>query len=232
MKKSLPLFSLLFGTIFLTSTTEAQQPDQFAYAVTDGQQAANWSFLRKLNLQTGEYSAVLLSGDDISLPAYDATSKKQFTSPLKDANYGNALNAPFGTGVAAMAFDKKNNRLYFTPMFIDQLRYLDLKTMKVFYVTDQPFTGMPQKSPDQGNIITRMVMASDGNGYAITNDGMHLTRFTTGKNLKITDLGSLVDDPSNNGVSVHNSCSSFGGDMVADDDGNMYLFSARNHVFK
>ncbi|MBL0272735.1 MAG: T9SS type A sorting domain-containing protein [Chitinophagaceae bacterium] len=104
--------------------------------------------------------------------------------------------------------------------------------MKVFYVTDQPFTGMPQKSPDQGNIITRMVMASDGNGYAITNDGMHLTRFTTGKNLKITDLGSLVDDPSNNGVSVHNSCSSFGGDMVADDDGNMYLFSARNHVFK
>ncbi|MBL0130960.1 MAG: T9SS type A sorting domain-containing protein [Chitinophagaceae bacterium] len=232
MKKSLPLFSLLFGTIFLTSTTEAQQPDQFAYAVTDGQQAANWSFLRKLNLQTGEYSAVLLSGDDISLPAYDATSKKQFTSPLVDANYGNAINAPFGTGVAAMAFDKKNNRLYFTPMFIDQLRYLDLKTMKVFYVTDQPFTGMPQKSPDQGNIITRMVIASDGNGYAITNDGMHLTRFTTGKNLKITDLGSLVDDPSNNGVSVHNSCSSFGGDMVADDDGNMYLFSARNHVFK
>ncbi|MBK9568605.1 MAG: hypothetical protein IPO53_00865 [Chitinophagaceae bacterium] len=127
MKKNLPLFSLLFGTIFLTSTTEAQQPDQFAYAVTDGQQAANWSFLRKLNLQTGEYSAVLLSGDDISLPAYDATSKKQFTSPLKDANYGNALNAPFGTGVAAMAFDKKNNRLYFTPMFIDQLRYLDIK---------------------------------------------------------------------------------------------------------
>src|SRR5436189_2828650 len=107
------------------------------------------------------------------------------------------MQAPFSTGVAAMAYDKKNNRLYFTPMFIDQLRYVDLKTMKVFYVTDLAFTGMPQKSSDQGNVVTRMVIASDGNGYAMTNDGAHLIRFTTGKKLAIADLGALVDDPSN-----------------------------------
>jgi hypothetical protein len=104
--------------------------------------------------------------------------------------------------------------------------------MKVFYVTDKVFTGMAQKSSDQGNIITRMVIASDGNGYALTNDGAHLIQFTTGKKLQIADIGSLVDDPANKGVSVHNSCSSYGGDMVADDNGNLYLFSARNHVFK
>ncbi|MEP6700325.1 MAG: T9SS type A sorting domain-containing protein [Bacteroidota bacterium] len=232
MRKSLPLLSLLSGLILFTTVATAQQADRFAYAVTDGQQGSTWSFLRKLNLQTGEYSQVLLNGDDISVLAYDASSKKQFTAPLTDALYGNAINAPFASGVAAMAFDKKNNRLYYTPMFIDQLRYLDLKTMKVFYVTDQVFTGMPQKSSDQGNIITRMVIASDGNGYAMTNDGMHLIQFTTGKKLKIVDLGAMVDAPSNNGVSIHNSCSSFGGDMVADDDGNLYVFSARNHVFK
>jgi len=233
MKKNLRFVSLLTGSVLLTTLVHAQQPDRFAYSMTDvAPQGSNWSYLRKLDLQTGEYSPVLLSGSDASLLAYDAASKKQFTAPLNDARYGNAVNAAFATGVAAMAYDKRNDRLYYTPMFIDQLRYLDLRTMKVFYVTDQVFTNMPQKSPDQGNIITRMVIASDGNGYAMTNDGMHLMQFSTGKKTKITDMGALVDAPSNNNISVHNSCSSFGGDMVADDDNNLYVFSARNHVFK
>ena len=233
MRRSLPCISLLLGTVLLTTLVSAQQADRFAYAVTDvPEQNANWNFLRKLNLQTGEYSSILLSGNDVSLLAYDASTKKQFTAPLNDARYGNMVNAAFATGVAAVAFDKKNNRLYYTPMFIDQLRYIDLKSMKVFYVTDQAFTGKPQKSSDQGNIVTRMVIASDGNGYAMTNDGMQLIQFSTGKKLQIADMGSIVDDPANKGVSIHNSCSSFGGDMVADDNGNLYVFSARNHVFK
>jgi hypothetical protein len=44
-------------------------------------------------------------------------------------------------------------------------------------------------------------------------------------------LGSIVDDPANK-ISIHNSCSSFGGDMIADDNKNLYVFSARNQVFK
>jgi hypothetical protein len=233
MRKNLLTVSLLSGVILLTTFSKAQQADRFAYAVTDvPEQNANWNFLRKLNLQTGEYSSILFSGNDVSLLAYDAATKKQMTAPLNDARYGNLVNAAFGTGVAAVAFDKNNNRLYYTPMFIDQLRYIDLKTMKVFYVTDKAFTGKPQKSSDQGNIITRMVIASDGNGYAMTNDGMQLIQFSTGKKLQIADMGSIVDDQANKGVSIHNSCSSFGGDMIADDDGNLYVFSARNHVFK
>lgn len=233
MRKSLPCISLFLGTVLLTSIVSAQQADRFAYAVTDvPEQYAQWNYLRKLNLQTGEFSSILLSGNDVSYLGYDAASKKQFTAPLVDRSYGNLVNAAFGTGVAAMAYDGRHNRLYYTPMFIDQLRYIDLRSMKVFYVTDQSFTGKPQKSPDQGNIVTRMVIASDGNGYAMTNDGMQLIQFTTGKKLQITDLGSMVDDPASKGVSIHNSCSSYGGDMIADDDGNLYVFSARNHVFK
>lgn len=233
MRKSLPFASLLVGAVLLSTHSSAQQADRFAYAVTDmQQQGPSWNFLRKLNLQTGEYSQVLLNGNDASYMAFDGTSKKQFTAPVSDPLFGTTANAPFATGVAAMAYDKKNNRLYYTPMFIDQLRYIDLKSMKVFYVTDQAFTGKPQKSSDQGNIVTRMVIASDGNGYAMTNDGTQLIRFTTGKKLSITDLGSVVDDQANKGVSIHNSCSSYGGDMIADDNGNLYVFSARNNVFK
>lgn len=233
MRKSLPFVSLVLGTVLFTTHSNAQQADRFAYAVTDmQQQGPSWNFLRKLNLQTGEYSQVLLSGNDASFMAYDATSKKQLEAPVSDKLYGTIANAAFATGVAAMAYDKKNNRIYYTPMMIDQLRYIDLKTMNVFYVTDQAFTGKPQKSSDQGNIVTRMVIASDGNGYAMTNDGTQLIKFSTGKKLTITDLGSVVDDQANKGVSIHNSCSSFGGDMIADDNGNLYAISARNHVFK
>lgn len=232
MRKSLPFASLLAGVVLSTTVSMAQQYDRFAYSVTDIQQGSNWSYLRKLNLQTGEYSQVLLNGTDVNFLAYDATSKKQLTSPVVDARYGQLANAAFGTGVAAVAYDRKNNRLYYTPMFVDQLRYIDLKTMKVFYVTDQAFTGISQKSADQGNIVTRMVIADDGNGYAMTNDGTQLVQFSTGKKLKIANMGTVVDDPANKGTSIHNSCSSFGGDMIADDDGNLYVFSARNHVFK
>ena len=52
------------------------------------------------------------------------------------------------------------------------------------------------------------------------------------KKLEVTDLGALVDAAENKGVSVHNSCSSFGGDMIADNDGNLFVFTARNNVFK
>lgn len=229
MRRALPL-SLVLATLALTTTSHAQN-DRFAYAITDlSKEGAGWNALRKLDLRTGEYSSVLLNGTDGNAIAYDATRKKQIT-PQNDPQLGNLLQAPFGTGVAAVAYDKRHNRLYFTPMFIDQLRYIDLKTMKLYYVTDQAFTKLGNMHNDEGKIVTRMVIAPDGNGYAITNDGNTFIRFSTGKKANIEQLGTLVDDPSNNGISIHNRCSSFGGDMIADDAGNLIIISARNNVF-
>jgi hypothetical protein len=42
----------------------------------------------------------------------------------------------------------------------------------------------------------------------------------------------VMDAESNKGVSIHNQCSSWGGDMIADANGNLYVFSMRNHVFQ
>jgi hypothetical protein len=231
MTKSLRIVSLLLGTALITNLAFSQS-DRFAYAVTDiNKEGANWSFLRKVDLQTGAYSDVLLSGNDASRLSYDAATKKQMTTPLTDARYGNIANAAFGTGVAAAAYDKRHDRLYYTPMFFDQLRYIDLKTMNVYFVNSN-FSGQANKAADQSNIMTRMVIADDGNGYALTNDGNHLVRFSTGRKLEVTDLGTLVDAAENKGISIHNSCSSYGGDMIADNDGNLLVFSARNNVFK
>ncbi len=233
MRKNLRSSSLLLGAALLAASAQGQS-DRFAYAITDvQQQGANWSYLRKLDLRNGQFTDVILNGTDASQVAYDAISRKQLHSLGNEPNRGYNRQAAFSSGVAAMAYDKKNNRLWYTPMFIDQLRYIDLKTMKVYYVSTQDFTGMAKKSPDQGNIITRMTIGDDGYGYAMTNDAAHLVRFSTGKKLEIVDLGMLVDAPTaSNAVSIHSSCTSFGGDMVADNDGNLYVFSARNHVFR
>jgi len=231
MRKSLPCISLLLGTVLLTTLVSAQQADRFAYSMTDvPQQNGNWVYLRILDMETGTFSGSLINGTADKQVVFDAFTKKQLTD-LGTNKMGFSEQPAFNSGVAALAYDSKHGRIYYTPMFIDQLRYYDIKSQNVYYVT-VPLTNKPAKSSDQGNIITRMVIASDGNGYAMTNDGTQLISFTTGKKPQVIDLGSLVDDPSNKGVSIHNSCSSFGGDMIADDNGNLYVFSARNHVFK
>lgn len=138
---------------------------------------------------------------------------------------------PFATNSAAMAYDKKHNRLYYTPMNINQLRYIDMKssTPKVYYFEDEAFGAAGKGGVDKQ--ITRMVIASDGQGYALTNDAKSLIRFTTGKNPSITDLGSLTDDAANGKFSVH-SQACYGGDMIADAAKNLYLVTANRRVYQ
>ena len=121
MRKNLLTSVLLLGSISFSSFIFAQN-DRFAFAITDLQQTGcGWNALRKLDLKTGEFSTVLINGTDESQPVYDVATRKQWQA-VADKQFGNYMQAPFNTGVAATAYDKKNNRLYFTPMFIDQLR--------------------------------------------------------------------------------------------------------------
>ena len=234
MKKNVLLSYQLIAALCLSSFAYGQ-PDKFVYAVTDLDQAGSgWNALRKLNLRTGEYSEVLLNGLNEKYPVYDAVSKRQI-QPAESTTgaVSNHPQSPFNTGVAALAYDSRNNRIYFTPMFIDQLRYIDLKTMKLFYVNDQSFTTLGSMHNDEAKTVTRMVITPDGSGYAITNDGNTFIRFNvSGDKIRIDPPSSLVDAPGNKTFSIHNRCGGFGGDMIADDNGNLYIISAQNQVFK
>jgi len=137
---------------------------------------------------------------------------------------------PFATNSAAAAYDKKHERLYYTPMGINQLRYIDLKSNKIYYFEDEPF-GTVSGLGDGSNQIPRMVIASDGDGYALSNNCDHLMKFGTGKKQEITDLGALTDDPANGKFSVRNS-SGYGGDMIADANNNLYLITGNRKVYK
>jgi hypothetical protein len=140
-----------------------------------------------------------------------------------------SMTEPFATNSAACALDERHDRLYYTPMGINQLRYIDLKSNKVYFFENEDF-GKVKGMHDVNNQITRMVIASDDNGYALTNDARNLIRFTTGKKPAITELGSLTDDPSNT-RSVHLS-GNYGGDMIADHSGNLYLITAYRHIYQ
>ena len=143
-----------------------------------------------------------------------------------------SLNKPFSTSSAACAYDKKHDRLYYTPMGIAQLRYIDLKskTQQVFYFEDETFGALRNRN-DVPNQITRMVIGADGDGYALTNNAEHLIKFTTNKKAVITDLGALTDDAANGKHSVH-SAGGYGGDIIADKSGDLYLITASRNVFK
>ncbi len=218
--------ALAFSALLLSANTNAQS--NRAYAVTSETKGTfNWNVVREIDLATG----------DVVKTYYDQSLQKNFrmftdSKVISPANPSNSNMMPMGQGVAAAAYDAKHNRLYYTPMRGTDLRYFDLNdaTGKVFYNQSQPlFEG---NRFDEANVITRMAFASDGYGYAITNDGKNLIRFTTDQKPAIANLGELIDGKKNGTVSVHNQCSSWGGDMVGDAYGNLYLITMRNHIFK
>src|SRR5512145_3366244 len=76
MRKNLLYSILLSGTVGAVTFTHAQN-DRFAFAITDLQQTgAGWNALRKLDLNTGSFTQLLLNGTDANIKALDATSRK------------------------------------------------------------------------------------------------------------------------------------------------------------
>jgi hypothetical protein len=146
-----------------------------------------------------------------------------------------AYEHPTATMVAAAAYDKRHNKLFFTPMYFSELRWIDLydksNTVQVFCFTGNMMT--TGESSSDANQFTRMVIGADGHGYVLSNDSRNLIRFTTGKKPQITKLGELKDDAENvkSKVSIHNR-NMFGGDMIADAFGNLFLITSSSAVFK
>ncbi|MBO9572687.1 MAG: hypothetical protein J7497_10850, partial [Chitinophagaceae bacterium] len=220
--------------IILPGILSAQTSDNSAYAITSetiGTQ--EWTEVKLIDLNNGEVVTNVFENSKNDYNVYDGRTTKQITLPsLKDSTADNNKR-PFAGLSAACAYDKKRNRLYYAPMFINQLRYIDLntKTPSVYIFEDKPLSNATNLDLE-ANHITRMVIAADGNGYALNNDGSHLVRFTLGEMPDITDLGALHDAPTNGDVSVKDPNTSWGGDLIGDASGNLYLITSHNYVFK
>ena len=234
----IPIFSAVFS-----------QNENLAFAVT-GQSLSNlkWTDIRVIDMTTGNTNATLFENGKTKFSFLDALTNKPVNeltvsgNPARLQQIGlgitanqNIINNPSPTQLmsAAMAYDKMHNKLFFASMFTGQLNWLDLqsnKTEPVFYSIQKPLLNNVDYNDESFN-ITRMTIGADGYGYALTNDGNHLIQFTTGSKTIIADLGSLIDDESNSNISVHNKCNSWGGDIVGDAFGKLYLLSAGKSVF-
>ena len=220
-KATLPILLL---AALLSNNAHAQNK---AYAITgESKGTYTWTAIREIDLSNGNVVKTIYSANSAQKVNYN------FLNSVNRSNLPQQASSPTANGVAATAYDAKNNRLYFSQMWSNDLRFVDLNSneMTVVVNNDEKYSTGPRV--DESNVITRMAFGADGNGYALTNDGNQLIQFTTDNNPVITKLGALIDSKKNNGISVHNQCTSWGGDLIADAFGNLYLFTYRNHIFK
>lgn len=229
---------LLLSLVTASSLTTLAQNSNKAFAITsDGSADYVWMNIRQVDLGTGQVTKTIFERSKSNFVLTDVNSKRAVNQTNSNPNIFMSKDYPTGSLVAAAAYDQRNNKLFFTPMRIGELRWVDLnvkdETPKFYTITSDvlAFGNNSPMSIDESNHITRMVIAADGNGYAMSNDGNHFIKFTTGKKPVITELGALIDDEKNAGISIHNKCSSWGGDMLADAFGKLYVISASRNVF-
>ncbi len=224
MKYKLLLTSVLISTSLFCIAQEAKK----TYAITGkDNNKFFWGDIKQVDIATGKISKTLFEAEKTSFTMYNGDNTGV-------ASKENGNNNPTGLGVAACAFDSRHNRLYFSTMHFSDIRFLDLNksdanftTIKKNVIAINPKAGYQTEE----NHITRMVIAADGYGYAISNDANHLIRFSTAKNPVVTNLGNLIDAESNKGISIHNKCTGWGGDVVADAFGKLVIVSAGHNVF-
>jgi hypothetical protein len=196
-------------------------------------------------MASGNVKSVIFENGKTKYVFEDAETKRQIheislPSSMKNiprvAGQEINLNDPSPTFLmsAAISYDKKHDKLFFASMHTGSLIWLDMRAdqeVPLFYTIETPLINN-ENINNEGLNITRMTIGANGNGYALTNDANHLITFTTGQKIIINDLGNLVDAESNKGISIHNPCSSWGGDLVADAFGKLYLFTANHLVFE
>jgi len=184
MRQKILLFTSL---LFLTFLSVAQKKN-IAYAITGkNNNKFVWADIKQIDLNTGKVLNVLFESD-----------KTTFKSTSLDASIAgrNESQNPTGFGVAGCALDARNGRLYFAPMHFSEIRFLDLNSSGASFTTVKKHI-LPVASSGsfiaEENQLSRMVIAADGYGYALTNDANHLIRFSTGRKTTVEDLGALVD---------------------------------------
>ncbi len=233
--KAKTLLSFLF--LAFSATSFAQSSNR-AYAITgDGINNFFWMNIRAIDVNKGTVDETVFDRNSTSYSLQNIGNNKVTIAQEKaETNLQNAEH-PTGTFVAAAALDKRSNKLFFMPMRIGELRWIDMDKK-----TDQPkfySVKVPQVKAaaancgctDESGNITRMAIALNGKGYALSNDGNTFIEFTTSNNPTIRDLGGLIDAASNGDKSVHEQNAGWGGDIVADAFGKLWLVSAQRNIF-
>ncbi|HNH22306.1 MAG TPA: hypothetical protein PLY26_09190, partial [Ferruginibacter sp.] len=148
---------LLSSSFIIAGLVSAAQDANRTYAITgDGNGDFLWMNIRQVDIGSGKVTQDIYQRNKTAFVLADADSK----TPL--ANYAQ----PTATMVAAAAYDKNHDKLFFTPMRIGELRWLDLNAkgdQKKFYSLRSPLFAASETTRDEAKNFTRMVIGADGN---------------------------------------------------------------------
>ena len=119
---------LLTTALFASSIFASAQNNKSTYAITgDGNNDFVWMNIRQVDLTTGQVTKTLFERSKTNFSITDLNSKSVTTQrDFTSENIFATSNYPTGTFVAAAAYDKRSNKLFFTPMRRGELRWLDL----------------------------------------------------------------------------------------------------------
>ncbi|HEY8893377.1 MAG TPA: T9SS type A sorting domain-containing protein [Niastella sp.] len=137
------------------------------------------------------------------------------------------------TNVAALAFDKNSNRIYFVNNVVGSAQDLCYVDLGASPVAAKRFVGYPlETATGSGYNINRMTFAVDGYGYAVTSNALDLIRFSINASTGlpvISRLGALVNDVIN---SPYNVLTEAGGDIFSDGSGKLYLVVNSGRMYR
>lgn len=230
MKAKILLFSLVIAAI-----TNAQRSG--VYAVTDTRAGGvGWFNISEVLPEGGDIRFVM-KGQEFKGSKIELDSKAK--SHVALSGTVESTDLPFHSGIAALAYDRTHDRLYFSTMLSCDLRFINLKDGNSFYQVGKVYDVLPLPNTatigpnNQGPVITRMTMGADGYIYGLSNNSDAFFRVSTRAKMPVIEnLGNLIDDPANGDISIRTACSSWGGDMIASADGSLFVFSMYKHVFK
>ncbi len=217
MKKHLfPLFLLFIGI-----NASAQQ-DFFALV---GKDSPNIIFndFRAIDANNG-ISGETIFTETSSAKVFSQTRNGAVTEDKNTYNNAQAVN------MATLAFDPSNNNLVYMPMFSSNIYVLNAKSREITLVENNVAR---VTACDINSHFTRMATGYDGSIYALNNVGTQFIKISkVGNQYSVVDLGTITDDAANAKNSFTTMETGFGGDMIADAEGNFYVFSASGNVFK
>ncbi len=216
MRKHLfPLFLLLIGV-----NASAQQ-DFFALV---GKETPSIVFndFRAIDPAKGISGEQIFTADS-SVKVFSQSRNGSVTEDKNTYNNAQAIN------MATLAYDSYNNLVYM-PMFSSNIYVLNAKSREITLIENDVAR---VTACDINSHFTRMTTGYDGSIYAINNAGTQFLKISRkGNQYTVNDLGIVTDDASNGKNSFTTMETGFGGDMIADAEGNFYVFSASGNVFK
>jgi uncharacterized repeat protein (TIGR01451 family) len=178
--------------------------------------------IKQLSTSNGTASTIFFTG--ASGPCYNIVNG----TPVS-ATPGTVL-----TDAEAMAYDRINHRIYFinntTNNPAQELCYFNLAASPI---AAYKYVGYPLETNTGTNYnITRMTWASDGYGYALTENAQDLIRFSIDPSTSlpvISRLGALINDVNNGANDV---LTEAGGDIFGDASGKLYLIPNSGKLYR